>query len=43
MSSLPSQPWTARSAMTSEIVIRDYLRSLPERQFPELPVWRFDV
>ena len=25
------------------IVIRDYLRSLPEKQFPELPQWRFDV
>ena len=25
------------------IVIRDYLRSLPEKQFPELPEWRFDV
>src|SRR6266576_4530532 len=25
------------------IVIRDYLHSLPERQFPELPQWRFDV
>src|SRR5579864_297864 len=24
-------------------VIRDYLRSLPERQFPQLPQWRFDV
>lgn len=24
-------------------VIRDYLRSLPERQFPEMPQWRFDV
>ena len=24
-------------------VIRDYLRSLPERQFPEIPQWRFDV
>jgi putative endonuclease len=25
------------------IVIRDYLRRLPERQFPEPPQWRFDV
>src|SRR5581483_4132786 len=25
------------------VVIRDYLRSLPRRQFPELPQWRFDV
>ena len=25
------------------LVIRDYLRSLPTRQFPELPPWRFDV
>jgi putative endonuclease len=25
------------------VVIRDYLRSLPERQFPQLPQWRFDV
>jgi len=25
------------------LVIRDYLRSLPERQFPQLPQWRFDV
>src|SRR6266700_2350678 len=25
------------------IVIRDYLRSLPQRQFPEIPQWRFDV
>jgi putative endonuclease len=24
-------------------VIRDYLRSLPRRQFPETPQWRFDV
>ena len=24
-------------------VIRDYLRSLPRRQFPEPPPWRFDV
>jgi putative endonuclease len=24
-------------------VIRDYLRSLPHRQFPETPQWRFDV
>ncbi len=24
-------------------VIRDYLRSLPRRQFPETPPWRFDV
>lgn len=24
-------------------VIRDYLRSLPERQFPQMPQWRFDV
>jgi putative endonuclease len=24
-------------------VIGDYLRSLPERQFPEMPQWRFDV
>src|SRR3954466_2235193 len=26
-----------------KIVIRDYLRSLPEKQFPEPPQWRFDV
>jgi putative endonuclease len=25
------------------VVIRDYLRSLPERQFQEMPQWRFDV
>ncbi len=25
------------------VVIRDYLRSLPRRQFPEAPAWRFDV
>ena len=25
------------------VVIRDYLRLLPERQFPEPPQWRFDV
>jgi putative endonuclease len=25
------------------VVIRDYLRSLPRRQFPEAPQWRFDV
>ena len=25
------------------VVIRDYLRSLPERHFPEMPQWRFDV
>lgn len=25
------------------VVIRDYLRSLPEKHFPELPQWRFDV
>jgi putative endonuclease len=25
------------------VVIRDYLRSLPEGAFPELPQWRFDV
>jgi putative endonuclease len=24
-------------------VIRDSLRSLPERQFPQMPQWRFDV
>ena len=24
-------------------VVRDYLRLLPERQFPEPPPWRFDV
>lgn len=24
-------------------VARDYLRSLPERQFPQSPQWRFDV
>lgn len=24
-------------------VIRDYLRSLPRRQFPDAPPWRFDV
>ena len=26
-----------------KIVIRDYLRTLPARQFRELPQWRFDV
>ena len=26
-----------------KVVIRDYLRSLPEKQFPEPPQWRFDV
>ena len=26
-----------------KIVIRDYLSSLPEKQFPEPPPWRFDV
>src|SRR5262249_3377616 len=26
-----------------KIVIRDYLRTLPVKQFPELPQWRFDV
>lgn len=26
-----------------KLVIRDYLRSLPRRQFPALPAWRFDV
>ena len=25
------------------LMIGDYLRSLPERQFPESPPWRFDV
>ncbi|MCU1270441.1 MAG: hypothetical protein JWN74_1735 [Acidobacteriaceae bacterium] len=25
------------------VVIRDYLRALPRRQFPEIPQWRFDV
>jgi putative endonuclease len=25
------------------LVMRDYLRSLPRRQFPETPRWRFDV
>jgi putative endonuclease len=25
------------------VVIRDYLHSLPRRQFPETPHWRFDV
>lgn len=25
------------------VVIRDYLHSLPARQFPEPPTWRFDV
>jgi putative endonuclease len=25
------------------VVVRDYLRSLPEKQFPQLPQWRFDV
>ena len=25
------------------VVIRDYLRLLPERQFPDPPQWRFDV
>jgi putative endonuclease len=25
------------------VVIRDYLRSLPERQFSQMPQWRFDV
>ena len=25
------------------VVIRDYLHSLPRRQFPEAPTWRFDV
>jgi Holliday junction resolvase-like predicted endonuclease len=25
------------------LVMRDYLRSLPRRQFPEMPQWRFDV
>ena len=24
-------------------VIRDYLRTLPRRQYPESPAWRFDV
>ena len=24
-------------------MIRDYLRSLPRRQYPDLPAWRFDV
>lgn len=26
-----------------QVVIRDYLGSLPERQFPQSPQWRFDV
>ena len=25
------------------VVIRDYLRTLPRKQFPEPPAWRFDV
>jgi putative endonuclease len=25
------------------LVVQDYLRSLPTRQFPETPPWRFDV
>lgn len=25
------------------VVIRDYLRLLPRRQFPQAPTWRFDV
>jgi putative endonuclease len=25
------------------LVIRDYLHSLPRRQFPQAPAWRFDV
>src|SRR6266496_546412 len=25
------------------VVIRDYLRSLPQRQYQEPPAWRFDV
>lgn len=25
------------------VVIRDYLRSLPEQQFSQMPQWRFDV
>jgi putative endonuclease len=25
------------------VVIRDYLKSLPRRQFPQTPPWRFDV
>ena len=25
------------------VVIRDYLRSLPRKQYPETPQWRFDV
>lgn len=25
------------------VVIRDYLRSFPRRQFPDTPQWRFDV
>jgi putative endonuclease len=24
-------------------VVRDYLRSLPQRRFPQMPQWRFDV
>jgi putative endonuclease len=24
-------------------VIRDYLKTLPRRQYPESPAWRFDV
>jgi putative endonuclease len=28
---------------TLRVVIRDYLRSLPERHFPDMPQWRFDV
>jgi hypothetical protein len=24
-------------------IVRDYLRSLPQRQFPEIPQWQFDV
>jgi putative endonuclease len=24
-------------------VVRDYLRTLPRRQYPEAPAWRFDV
>jgi Holliday junction resolvase-like predicted endonuclease len=26
-----------------QVVIRDYLRTLPRRQSPEPPAWRFDV
>ena len=26
-----------------KVVVRDYLRSLPQKQFPQLPQWRFDV